>query len=88
MQCMQIASIAFMAAIQIRNVPDTVHQRLKVKAAQSGRSLNEYLLAQLEHVATRPELTDLAERIHARGPYEVPSREDVLEAIRDGRERR
>jgi plasmid stability protein len=77
-----------MTSVQIRNVPDTVHQRLKVKAAQSGRSLNEYLLAQLEHVATRPELTDLAERIRARDSYEIPSRENVLEAIRDGRARR
>lgn len=84
---MQSASIGPVTSVQIRNVPDGVHQRLKVKAAQSGRSLNEYLLGQLEHVATRPELTDLAERIHARGQYAIPSREDVLEAIRDGRER-
>lgn len=74
--------------VQVRNVPVDVHQQLKVRAAQSGRSLNEYLLTQLHEVAFRPSLTDLAERAHARGAYPVPSREDVLAALREGREDR
>jgi antitoxin FitA len=72
--------------VQVRNVPGDVHQQLKVRAAKSGRSLNEYLLMQLQEVAFRPTLADLAER--TRGAYAVPSREDVLAAIHEGRERR
>jgi plasmid stability protein len=88
MQCMQIDSITRIMNVQVRNVPDDVHRQLKVRAARSGRSLNEYLLAQLQDVAFRPTLADLAERAHARGVSPVPSREDVLAAIREGREGR
>ena len=33
--------------IQIRNVPDDLHRRMKARAALEGKSLSEYLLAEL-----------------------------------------
>ena len=36
-----------MATIQIRNVPITVHRTYRRRAAESGMSLQEYLLAEL-----------------------------------------
>ena len=34
--------------VQIRNVPDALHRKLKVRAAGSGQTLSDYLLAELE----------------------------------------
>jgi plasmid stability protein len=34
--------------VQIRNVPDSLHRKLKARAADSGQTLSDYLLAELE----------------------------------------
>jgi plasmid stability protein len=39
--------------IQIRNVPDDLHQRLRERAATAGMSLSEYLLAEIKEIAER-----------------------------------
>ena len=49
--------------IQVRNVPDRIHRRLKVRAAQEGRSLSDYLLDELERIAERPARQELLERL-------------------------
>lgn len=33
--------------IQIRNVPESLHRKLKVRAAEAGMSLSDFLLADL-----------------------------------------
>ena len=40
--------------IQIRNVPDALHRRLKARAALAGMSLSDYLLSEIREVAERP----------------------------------
>ena len=35
------------ATVQIRNVPDALHRRLKARAALSGLSLSDYLLREI-----------------------------------------
>lgn len=40
-------------AITIRNVPQRVRDELAARAALSGRSLQEYLVAELEELSTR-----------------------------------
>jgi antitoxin FitA len=52
--------------IQIRNVPDTLHRKLKVRAADAGQTLSDYLLAELERLAARPTRDDMLARIHGR----------------------
>ena len=37
--------------IQIRNVPDALHRRLKARAAMAGMSLSDYLLGEIREVA-------------------------------------
>ena len=39
--------------IQIRNVPEALHRRLKARAALGGRSLSEYLLDEIRQVNVR-----------------------------------
>ena len=52
--------------IQIRNVPDSLHRELKVRAADSGQTLSDYLRAELERVAARPMRDKMLARIHGR----------------------
>jgi plasmid stability protein len=72
--------------IQIRNVPDSLHRTLVVRAAQTGLSLSDYLLAELRRTAERPTLAELRERIGARGRAETG--EPAATAIRSERDAR
>ncbi len=60
------------AMIQIRNVPDALHRRLKSRAALAGTSLSDYLLRELRQVAERPTLDELRTRLERR-PGMIPS---------------
>jgi plasmid stability protein len=55
-----------MVAITIRNVPADARDRLAARAAASGRSLQEYLFAELVALATRPDPADVIERARQR----------------------
>jgi plasmid stability protein len=52
--------------LQIRNVPDEVHRRLKAQAALEGMSLSEYLLAEVRRTAERPSISEMKERLARR----------------------
>lgn len=74
------------AMIQIRNVPDALHRRLKSRAALAGMSLSDYLLSEIRQVAERPTLDELRSRLESRSqvnPSESPAQ--AVRAERDGR---
>jgi antitoxin FitA len=71
--------------IQIRNVPDSLHRRLKARAALAGMSLSDYLLAEIRQVAERPTLEELRARLERLSPV-TPSI-DPVQAIREERDR-
>ena len=48
--------------VQVRNVPDQLHRKLKARAAERGISLSDLILAELRHVAERLSVDELAER--------------------------
>ena len=54
--------------IQIRNVPDDVHRTLKVRAAEEGISLSDYIKRDLEELAKQLTIEDVFARARARGP--------------------
>ena len=58
--------------IQIRNVPEALHRKLKARAAEAGMSLSDYLLADLRRSAERPTLEELRERLRSRTPVVPP----------------
>jgi len=72
--------------IQIRNVPEEIHRTLKVRAAEAGMTLSEFLLREVTHVAQRPTVEQVLRRIEARGPAKVPV--DSATAVRAEREQR
>lgn len=55
-----------MKMLQIRNVPDDVHRRLKARAAMEGRSLSELALSELKRSLEHPTRRELIERVQAR----------------------
>jgi len=74
--------------IQLRNVPDSLHRKLKSRAAVEGLSLSDYLLREIEHVAERPTMKELAERIANLPPAKYErSPAEILREERDRRDR-
>ena len=72
--------------IQIRNVPNELHRRLKARAALSGQSLSDYLLNEIRQTAERPTLDELRARLESRAASApVPSPAKAVRAERDGR---
>ncbi|GAA4383672.1 hypothetical protein GCM10023152_34090 [Agromyces bauzanensis] len=67
--------------ITIRSVPDDVRDELAARAKRSGRSLQEYLTAELARIASTPSPDDTLARIreHARG-YPRVSTAEILDA--------
>jgi len=72
--------------IQLRNVPDALHRSLKVRAAMSGRSLSDYLLAEIKEIAERPTLEEMRDRLHRRKPLAVEI--DSARLVREERDAR
>jgi len=65
---MQIA----MKLIQIRNVPDDVHHRLKVRAAQQGTTMSRLAYEAVVEYAERPTLAELRAVLAEREPVDLP----------------
>jgi len=59
-----------MSTIQIRNVPGQLHKQLKVRAAQQGRTLSDYLLDELRVAAARPTMHEWIDALDALPPGE------------------
>lgn len=72
--------------IQIRNVPEALHRKMKARAAEAGMSLSDYLLADLRKAAERPTPDELRERLRLRPP--VVLAEPAARAVRAEREAR
>ena len=72
--------------VQIRNVPDALHRRLKSRAALAGMSLSDYLLSEIRQVAERPTIDELRARLQSRA--ETPLSLAPADAVRAERDRR
>jgi plasmid stability protein len=72
--------------VQIRNVPDDVHRRLKIRAAQEGVTLSELLAREARRLAEQPSLAELRERMLARPRRKL--RTPPARVVREARERR
>ena len=72
--------------LQIRNLPDEVHRRLKSRAALAGMSMSDFVLREIERMLSRPTRDEVFARIAELPPIDLdpPS----AEVLRDERERR
>lgn len=72
--------------IQLRNVPDDLHRRLKIRAAERGQSLSDFLIAEVRAIADRPTPSEMRARLLERAPARV--RESAARAVRAERDSR
>jgi plasmid stability protein len=78
-----------MTMLQIRNVPEDLHRRLKARAALQGMSLSDFALAELRRGIERPTRAELIERLEARPSRRLrTSPTDAIRRDRDDRARR
>ncbi len=77
-------AINMVSMIQIRNVPEELHRRLKARAAMAGMSLSDYLLDEIRRVAERPTIEELRTRLQHRATVTPKiSPEQAVRAERD-----
>ena len=75
-----------MTMIQIRNVPETLHRKLKSRAALAGMSLSDYLLAELGRMAEWPTAEEMRQRLARLSPTNPRiTPEEAVRAERDSR---
>lgn len=72
--------------IQIRHVPDSLHKRLKTRAAMAGMTLSDFLRQELERSADQLTYAELRERLGALPRGAV--RESPAAAVRRERDAR
>jgi hypothetical protein len=70
--------------IQIRNVPDALHRRLKARAAKADMSLSSYLLTETKELAEVPTLAEVREILQRCEP--VTGDIDTARIIREHRD--
>jgi len=71
--------------IQIRNVPDDVHRRLKAHAAEKGLSLSELMLREATRLSQTLTIAEITQRIRTLPPVTITT-EQIVEAIHAERE--
>lgn len=74
--------------IQVRDVPDEVHDALTVAAQAQGVSLTRYVLRELEHLAGRAQVVrDNAATVRQTqaGARAAVNRDAILAALQEGR---
>ncbi len=58
--------------IQIRNVPDEVHRKLKMRAVEEGVTLSDLLAREARQLAERPSLAQMRARLLRRDRVILP----------------
>lgn len=69
--------------LQVRDIPDPLHEELKHRAESAGRTLTDYVQGILERAVARPPAEELFARIRASEPVDLGC--DASELIRQER---
>ena len=72
--------------IQIRNVPDEFHRRVKARAALAGMSMSQFILRELTKSLQRPTREEILERLGRLPELELSP--PPAEVVREERSRR
>jgi antitoxin FitA len=72
--------------IQVRDVPDHIHNTLKLRAVREGMSLSDFIKRELERAAERPTMQEWLERTRQAKPIRTKtSATDIIRGLRDER---
>lgn len=76
-----------MSLIQVRNVPEELHRRLKERAAREGVTLSDLALSELARAVERPTRREILDRLAAMSPedYRGETAAESMRAERDAR---
>jgi plasmid stability protein len=77
-----------MSAIQIKNVPPELHDRLRKRARREGRNLSEYALDVLERDLALPTTREWLERLREDEPVPGITSDEIVSLIHEGRAER
>jgi len=72
--------------IQIRNVSEKTHRKLKVRAAAQGLTISSYLTKLIERDLSRPSREEVFDRLQSREPVRLSK--SAAELIRQERDSR
>jgi hypothetical protein len=76
-----------MPNVQVRDVPNEVHEALLRRAEQAGQSLQQFLAAQLALIAVTPTVDEMLDRLEHRHKGEL-SAKDTIAALAEDHARR
>ena len=72
--------------VQIRNVPNDFHRRLKARAAIEGMSMSDYILREIGKALDRPTRQEVLERLRGPAPRKLKKRPaGIIREERDAR---
>jgi hypothetical protein len=66
-----------MPNVQVRDVPDDVHEVLVRRAERAGQSLQQYLAGQLAAIAGTPTLDEVLDRVETRSKGRLTSKQAI-----------
>jgi len=72
--------------IQIRDVPDDLHRRIRRRAEEAGMTLSDFLKLELVRLADQLTMREVRERLRALPPIEHPL--SSVELVREARDHR
>jgi len=72
--------------LQVRNLPDEVHAKLKARAAEARMSLSDYVAVQLAKLVEYRSNAEVVAAYRQRHPEIAMTRDDVVDAIRAERD--
>jgi hypothetical protein len=76
------------SAIQVKNVPSDLHERLRARARLEGRNLSDYVLDVLRRDLAVPTTREWLDRLKRSEPVTGISSEEIVAAIHEGRAER
>lgn len=72
--------------VQIRNLPEAEHRKLKERAAAQGLTITDYVKRLIERELAKPSIQELYERLKTRTPAHLsPSAAEMIRQDRDDR---
>jgi len=72
--------------LQVRNVPDRIHRRLRERAARRGQTLSAYVLDALTRITEERPIDEWLEEVHRHPPTRPRTRAaDLVRQERDTR---
>jgi len=74
--------------LQVRNLPDDVHAKLKQRAKDAGMSLSDYVAAQLAELVEYRSNAEIFEEARRRGRERELTTEEIVRGIHESRAER